>query len=63
MATIESKVEVFMEKGVCGRAETAGGELASRRNKKARDFMHPFFHKSTLLSTWSIEMGNVTSIK
>ena len=28
-----------------------GGELASRRNKKARDFTQPFFHKSTLLST------------
>ena len=41
-----------MENGVRGRAQTAGGgELASRRNKKARDFTNPFFHKSTLLST------------
>ena len=27
-----------------------GGELASRRNKKTRDFTQPFPHKSTLLS-------------
>ena len=50
-----TKMEVFMEKGVRGRAQTAGGELASRRNKKAQDFTHPFFQlffdKSTLLST------------
>ena len=29
--------------------DDGGGELASRRNKKARDFTQPFFHKSTLL--------------
>ena len=47
-----TKVEAFMEKGVHGRAQTAGpGELRSQRNKKARDFTHPFFPKSTLLST------------
>ena len=28
------------------------GELASRRNKKERDFTQPFIHKSTLLSTF-----------
>ena len=38
-----TKVEVFMEKGVRGRA--------SRHNKKARYFTHPFFHKYTLMST------------
>ena len=42
---ITTKVEVFMEKGVRG--------LATRRNKIARDFTHPFFQISTFLSTWS----------
>ena len=36
-------------RGAWTRAD-GGGELASRRNKKARDFTQPFFHKSTLLS-------------
>ena len=30
------------------------GQLASRRNKKARDFTDPFIHKYTLLS---IDLG------
>ena len=38
--------EVFVDKTVRGRAQT---ERARRRNKKARDFMHPFIQKSTLL--------------
>ena len=46
-----TKPEVFVDKEVRGRAQTGeGGKLASRRNKKARDFTHPFIHKSTLLS-------------
>ena len=41
-----------MDKEVHGRARADGwAELASRRNKKERDFTQPFFHKSTLLST------------
>ena len=35
----------------CVYAGRQRGELASQRNKKARDFTHPFIHKSTLLST------------
>ena len=38
-------------RGAWTRAD-GGGELASRRNKKARDFTQPFFHKYTLLSTY-----------
>ena len=40
----------FMEKGVRGRAQTAWVN-SHCGTKKPRDFTHPFFHKSTLLST------------
>ena len=46
-----TEVEVFLDKRVRETRQTAGGELASRRNKKARDFTDPFIYKSTLLST------------
>ena len=49
-----TEVEVFMDKKVCRRAKTRAdgeGKHARRRKKKARDFTHPFIHKSTLLST------------
>ena len=35
-----------------------GGELASRRNKKTRDFTQPFPHKSTLLSIYGSQLNN-----
>ena len=49
-----TEVEVFMDKKACRRAKTRAdgeGKHAPRHNKKARDFTHPFIHKSTLLST------------
>ena len=48
---MSTKVEVFMEKGVRGRAQTAGANSRRGATKKVRDLMHPFFYKSTLLST------------
>ena len=41
-----------MGKCMVARRSDGGGELASRRNKKARDFTDPFIHKSTLLSIY-----------
>ena len=35
---------------VVARRSDGDGKHAQRRNKKARDFTHPFIHKSTLLS-------------
>ena len=40
-----------MGKCVVARRSDGGGELARRRNKKARDFTHFLIHKYTLLST------------
>ena len=43
---------IFMGKCMVARRSDGGGELASQRNKKARDITDPFIHKSTLLSMW-----------
>ena len=49
---LSTELEVFVDKTVCGFAHADGeGKHVRRRNKKARDFTHPFIHKSTLLST------------
>ena len=44
-----TKVEVFMEKGVCVRAQTAGANSRRGATKKREISFHaPFFLKSTL---------------
>ena len=46
-----TKLEVFVDKTVRGRAPTERGNTRGGTTKKTRYFTHPFIHKSTLLST------------
>ena len=55
-----TKVEVFVEKRVRGRAQTAGANSrrgATKKREISRTLFGapPFFHKSTLLSTYGIQ--------
>ena len=54
-----TELEEFVDKTVRGLARAdREGKHARRHNKKARDFTDPFIHKSTLLSSATLSIGD-----